>query len=218
MNENELRRKSRSELCELLLAEMKKTAGLESELSSVRLQLADSRKQAEELNARLEDKKVQLEEAGSIADASLKLTAVFTEAQSAAQIYLDSIADMKARQEEVCRQKELESTQQAEELLAKTKSLSQKALEEMKDRCSRMLQEASDKCSKDLEETKALCEKTISDTDATCEAAKEAAKAEMESYWESLSGRLEDFYQAHLGMRDLMSFYNFKLPTMEKPE
>ena len=45
----------------------------------------------EELEKALDQRKFDLENAGSIAEASLKVTKVFEEAEKAAQIYLDNI-------------------------------------------------------------------------------------------------------------------------------
>ena len=45
----------------------------------------------EELEKALDQRKFDLEKAGSIAEASLKVTKVFEEAEKAAQIYLDNI-------------------------------------------------------------------------------------------------------------------------------
>ncbi|MBQ1352727.1 MAG: DNA repair protein [Firmicutes bacterium] len=49
------------------------------------------RAKVEELEKALDQRKFDLENAGSIAEASLKVTKVFEEAEKAAQIYLDNI-------------------------------------------------------------------------------------------------------------------------------
>ena len=49
------------------------------------------RSKVEELEKALDQRKIDLENAGSIAEASLKVTKVFEEAEKAAQIYLDNI-------------------------------------------------------------------------------------------------------------------------------
>ena len=49
------------------------------------------RGKVEELEKALDQRKFDLENAGSIAEASLKVTKVFEEAEKAAQIYLDNI-------------------------------------------------------------------------------------------------------------------------------
>lgn len=74
---NNIRKMNRKELLELLMIQSKKIDGLEEELDKV--------------NKLLDSKKIILKEAGSIADASLKLNKVFEVAQQAADQYLDNI-------------------------------------------------------------------------------------------------------------------------------
>nr|WP_303974788.1 DNA repair protein [Streptococcus merionis] len=49
------------------------------------------RQRIDELESQLADKQVKLAEVGSIAEASLRLTNIFEEAQTAADIYLENI-------------------------------------------------------------------------------------------------------------------------------
>ena len=77
MTERELRRLSRADLLELLIEQVK-----ENERLTVCLA---------EKEARLADRRIQLEQAGSIAEAALKLSGVFEAAQEAADRYLESI-------------------------------------------------------------------------------------------------------------------------------
>ena len=85
MTEKELLKLKKSELLEIMLAQSK-------EIDSLRAQL-------EETNAKLKSKKIAIKESGSIAEASLKLTKVFEEAQKAADLYVENVK-RKARQEE----------------------------------------------------------------------------------------------------------------------
>ena len=84
MTEKELLKLKKSELLEIMLAQSK-------EIDSLRAQL-------EETNAKLKSKKIAIKESGSIAEASLKLTKVFEEAQKAADLYVENVK-RKARQE-----------------------------------------------------------------------------------------------------------------------
>ena len=77
MNEKEFKRLKRIELYEIMLAQSE-------EIDSLRSQL-------KEAQAELENKNIQIAEAGSIAEASLQLTRVFEEAQKAAELYLYNI-------------------------------------------------------------------------------------------------------------------------------
>ena len=77
MTEKELLKLNKSEMLEIMLAQSR-------EIDSLREQLAEA-------EARLEDRRITIEKAGSLAEASLKLTKVFEEAQKAADLYLDNV-------------------------------------------------------------------------------------------------------------------------------
>ena len=77
MTEKELLKLKKSELLEIMLAQSK-------EIDSLREQLAKA-------EAKLKDKKIAIDESGSIAEASLRLTKIFEEAQKAADLYLDNV-------------------------------------------------------------------------------------------------------------------------------
>ena len=75
--QNPLRKLSKLQLLELL-------AQQEKELQALRKELAEK-------NAALEDRRFQIENAGSIAEAALKINEVFEAAQKAADQYLESL-------------------------------------------------------------------------------------------------------------------------------
>lgn len=76
-NQNPLRKLNKLQLLELL-------AQQERELQSLR-------KELEEKTAALEDRRIRIEQAGSIAEASMRLNEVFEAAQRAADQYLESL-------------------------------------------------------------------------------------------------------------------------------
>ena len=77
MTDRELHRMKRSELLDLLLTQ-------QEELERLREELAQTR-------AALEDRNLRKQEAGSIAEAALAVTAIFEQAQKAADLYLENI-------------------------------------------------------------------------------------------------------------------------------
>lgn len=77
MTEKELRRLSRMDLLEMLLEQSKEVEWLRAELETVKKQL--------------EDRRIMEQEAGSIAEAALRLNKVFEAAQQAADQYLENI-------------------------------------------------------------------------------------------------------------------------------
>ena len=90
MNERELKKLSRADLLELLIAQVK-----ENEQLTVRLA---------EKECLLRARQLTLEKAGSIAQASLELSGVFQAAQAAADQYLESIRALREKTAQECRQ------------------------------------------------------------------------------------------------------------------
>ena len=80
MTEKELLKLKKSELLEIMLAQSK-------EIDSLREQLADAKK-------KLKNRRIKIKESGSIAEASLKLTQIFEEAQKAADLYVENVKRM----------------------------------------------------------------------------------------------------------------------------
>lgn len=102
MTDKELRKLSRAELLEMLIAQSKEVALL--------------KKQLQEANEKLEDKRIMIENSGSIAEAALHLNGVFEAAQNAAEQYLENIK----RQSYICTETERKNSEQAENLLLNT--------------------------------------------------------------------------------------------------
>lgn len=84
MTEKELLKLNKSEMLEIMLAQSR-------EIDSLREQLAEAK-------AKLEDRRITIDKAGSLAEASLQLTKIFEEAQKAADLYLDNVKRMVGEQ------------------------------------------------------------------------------------------------------------------------
>lgn len=80
MTDKELRRLSRAELLEMLLAQTEENERL--------------RERLDEAEAALNDRRIEIERAGSLAEASLRLNKVFTAADEAARQYLENVQRM----------------------------------------------------------------------------------------------------------------------------
>lgn len=85
MTDKELRRLSRSELLEMLIAQMEENEKLRSELNKTR--------------SELKDRRITLSQAGSIAEAALRLNNVFEAADEAARQYLENVRRMKEEED-----------------------------------------------------------------------------------------------------------------------
>lgn len=100
MTEKELHKLNRAELLEMLITQTK-------EVEELRVQVT-------ELQRRLDDREICLEQAGSIAEASVLLNGVFEAAQAAAQQYLENIQMLSGRQEQVCAEMERKTRERCE--------------------------------------------------------------------------------------------------------
>lgn len=112
----------------------------------------------------LEDRTIRLLEAGSIAEAALKLNGIFEAADAAVKNYVESIEALSIRQEEICAKREEESVRKAEEIIAdatqKRNQMTQqcKDLEEQtKKHCELLLERFEDQCTHLIKSTRTQC-------------------------------------------------------------
>ena len=80
MTEKELLKLKRPEMLEIMLAQSR-------EIERLRQELAETKR-------KLEDRRIKVRKAGSLAEASLQLTNIFEEAQKAADLYVDNVKRM----------------------------------------------------------------------------------------------------------------------------
>ena len=104
MTEKELQRLNRRELLEMLISQMEKNEYLQQKL--------------EEAEEKLSSRQIALQNAGSIAEASLQLNSVFESAQAAAEQYLENIAHMNEQQEKIAQRMNEEARKQAAAIVA----------------------------------------------------------------------------------------------------
>lgn len=213
MTDKELQRLKRGELLEMLLEQSKENDRLKEEV--------------EELRAQLADRKIEIESAGTIAEASFKLNGVFDAAQAAAQQYLDNLQLLYDREEVNCVKKEEETEAYVKKLLEDTQRECEIKEQQMQDRCTAMKQTVKErcdsmkenmiiKCNEMEEETRRKCEEMEESTRIRCEEREKEslekcqsldkkAEEDVEKRWDDLSSRLEAFYQAHAGLRELLT-------------
>ena len=99
MTEKELLKLKRSEMLEIMLAQSR--------------EIDELRKELEETKAQLEDKKIKVRKAGSLAEASLQLTNIFVEAQKAADLYVENIKRRALQKEAAYLREKTEKTPEA---------------------------------------------------------------------------------------------------------
>ena len=152
MTTKELKKLSRADLLELLLAQTKRADDLEERLQQAYKQLSD--------------KRIQLDEAGSIAQAALQINGIFEAAEAAAAQYLDSIQNLSSRQEEVCARREEESKSAAEQLLKNTQEKCRSMEIATEKKCSDMVSAAEQESKAYWDVTKKQLDDYISSHDA----------------------------------------------------
>lgn len=107
MTDKELKKLSRTDLLEMLIEQSKEIERLREII----------KKNEEELQS----KRIMINEAGSIAEASLKVNQVFENAQKAADQYLANVCELKEHQSEICAQMEKEARKKCNDMLAQAK-------------------------------------------------------------------------------------------------
>ena len=128
MDYMDLKKLSRTDLLEMLIEQGK-------ELEDVKARLAES-------ETRLQSRDIAIQNAGSIAEASLQLSGIFQAAQEACQQYTENIEKLSGQQEEFCARLEAESMQRAEQILKEAMKKSEKLEADTKFRCAELLHNA----------------------------------------------------------------------------
>lgn len=131
MTDKELRQLSRKELLELLLEQSKENDQLKIQL--------------EKAEQKLYNRQLQIDQAGSIAEASIRINQVFEAAQCAAEQYLENVKALSVRKEEACKQ------------IEETKIM----VAEVQKRCKDMETETAEKCAARIREAEEKAERTL---------------------------------------------------------
>lgn len=112
MTERELKKLSRADLLQLLLDERRENERLQKKL-----------KESEE---KLNERTIALEEAGSIAQAVMKLNGVFEAAEAAASQYVENVQRLSSEKEAKCWQIEIEAKERAQSIIDEAQDYSRK--------------------------------------------------------------------------------------------
>ncbi|MDD7601793.1 MAG: hypothetical protein PUK54_04170 [Firmicutes bacterium] len=116
MTDNELRKLSRSELLQMLIAQMEENKALQTSLEKAQAQLAD--------------RQIVAEKAGSLAEAALSLNGVFQAADDAARQYLENIARISQQQDAACRKIQADAEQKAAQIIQEAEEHKKQAKKE----------------------------------------------------------------------------------------
>lgn len=128
MTEKELKKLSRADLLEMLIDQS-------TELQDLREKLAAA-------ETALQQREITINQAGSIAEASLQLSGVFEAAQAACQQYIDNIQLLSQRQSVICQQRERDSCARANHMVAEAERRCAAMEADTRRRCNEMLARA----------------------------------------------------------------------------
>lgn len=196
MTDRELKKLSRFEILELLLESEKQNAALKNQIQEEEKTIAD-------LTEQLNKKEIDIQEAGSIADAVLKISGIFQTAQDAAEDYLENVRNLSGKQEEICAEIEERSKAEAERITSEADSYSQELLANTEKECSlkqeetekycRMLRETTEReCQNQRDETAKECQTLRSMTDQYCENLKSTTENRCRSMETEVTTRCSD--------------------------
>ena len=134
MADIKLKKASREQLVGLLSAERKKNADLNERIAS--------------LEKELEDKKIRIENSGSIAEASLSLNGVFEAAEAACRQYAENVEALCADRDRMSALREEYSKMAAEEIITEVRRGSEAILSEAIRLGEKILKEAKRRAEK----------------------------------------------------------------------
>lgn len=197
ISDKELQRLKRGELLEILLDQSRENEAL-------KIELEEKNKIIDELSSKLENRRIDLKNAGSIAEASFKLNGVFEAAEKAAEQYLENLQVLYEREQYLASKKEVEIERQCSMLLQAAKERCDYMKEETIKRCEDMEASVRKQCEELMLATEIKCKSREKESEERCISLDQKAKSDVDQRWEDLSKRLEDFYTAHEGLKDLL--------------
>ena len=129
LTEKELRRLRRTELLELLVEQGRIVERLQKEVTALR--------------SEAEERRISIEKAGSIAEASLSLTKIFEDAEEASKLYKENIERRSEDQDRINALREEESKKRAEQLIMTTAKKCREMEAATAQKCRQMLEAAA---------------------------------------------------------------------------
>ncbi len=129
MTEKELRKLSRVDLLQIIV-----------DLNNENLELIQKK---EELTNKLNNKDITITEAGSIAQAALQLSGVFTAAEEAATQYLDNIKKLNDNKKEIEENARKQAEDEAKKLISQAENQAASIIKQANDEADKIIQQAN---------------------------------------------------------------------------
>ena len=125
MTDRQLRKAGRTDLLRLLLEQRRENEKLRQQLS--------------EMEERLRNRQITIDQSGTLAEAALKLSGIFDAAETACQYYAENIRTLSGRQEEICRTMEQETREKCDRMIEQAKQMSRVYWDEYTEKCNRYM-------------------------------------------------------------------------------
>lgn len=193
MTDKEFRRLSREELVEIIYELQRSEAAL--------------REENDRLKEKLADRSLKLENAGSLAEASLALNGVFEAAQSAADQYLAAIRDAQAeaREKAAQAQEELGEIQgQRQDILDKARQEAENILSDAQAQAGKLARGRPGPAPGDGGGRRQEAEGILSDAQAQAQKLTEDAQAQVEQKWETFQENTQKLIAMHAELQSLL--------------
>ena len=160
MTKNDAKKLRRGDLLELLIEQTEENQRLMNKIS--------------QLETKLSERVIVMEQAGSIADAALGLTDVFSQAQDSADRYLESIRQKQAEAEDaLCQARE-----KAKQIEQKAREEGQTTVRKAREEGQATLQKAQEEAQELTRQTREIAEALTAQTQAECARQREKARAD----------------------------------------
>lgn len=138
MTVNELKKLSRIQLLEMLLTQTRRVEDLQAQL--------------ERLQAQLDEKKPEITDCGSLAQAALQLNDMFADADRVAQTYMEKAMTLRADVEEQRLRRSIRSRHHAEDVIAAAHNRRKEIIRQAEAQRAQLLQQAQPDIITDIED------------------------------------------------------------------
>ena len=115
---------------------------LEDRVAAQEKEINELKNALEAASAQLQSRAIDIEETGSLAEASVRISGVFEAAQNAAERFLENIRLRQEETDRACEERDSESREKAIELLESTEAKCRAMEEETKQKCAEMAEAA----------------------------------------------------------------------------
>lgn len=145
MKDKALRRLSRADLLELLIERTRENDQMKARIAELEAQLLSA-------GSQLEERRIAIDNAGSLAEAALQVNGMIDAAQRTANQYLENIERMQKEQTQTCLRLEKESRERADRMIAETERKCAAMEGEARARCDEMMKTAEREAGRNWEE------------------------------------------------------------------